>query len=275
MSATSPIEWLLGGATWNWLVGCSFASAGCRECYALGMTRRLAGSLGGPYAEAIRNGRWSGRVLLREDKLDEPARWRKGRLVFVNSMSDTFHEEVPDAWLDRAFTMMDAARNHTYLLVTKRARRMREYLTRRYPHGAPKHIWAGGSVCNQDDAERQAPEVMATPAAVRFLSCEPLVGPVDLSRWLWADLDGRGRARLNRIHWTIIGGESGARARRVEVAEIRSLLEQCRAAGVRAFMKQLGTAWAREQDGLPDPKGADPEEWDADLRVREMPEASR
>ncbi len=312
MSSNSPIEWLLGGATWNWLVGCAFASEGCLHCWALIMTRRLAGSLGGVYADAIDDGRWSGRVLLREDKLSEPEHWAKPRLVFVNSMSDTFHENVPDAWLDRAFDVMERADWHTYLLLTKRAKRMREYLSRRYPDGVPKHIWAGVSVCNQDDADRHVPPLLEIRAAVLFLSCEPLVGPVALDPFWLGCLGAAACDRRRpdkgatccappcppRIGWVIAGGEGGPGARACGVTWIRSLVQQCGVAHVPAYVKQLGAyvamdeeAWRAEKPMrlldhrdaalgpgrvrlcLPGKKGQFPDSWPADLRVREMPEA--
>jgi protein gp37 len=306
VSDRSLIEWLLGGATWNFLVGCSPASVGCEHCFAEAMTRRLAGSLGGPYRDAIADGHWSGRVLFREDKVLDPERWRKPRLVFVNSMADTFHAKVPEAVLDRAFDVMERVDRHTYLLLTKRAGLMREYLARRYPGGAPRHIWAGASVCTQEDLERQAQHLVATPAAVRFLSCEPLLGPLDLQ---YAAFNGADSLQsLAGIDWVIVGGESGPKARPCDVAWIRSIVAQCRAASVPAFCKQLGaniedrndagfdgdtpTSWPMDTDvehdendtgyqGAPirirtrDRKGGDMEEWPADLRVRELPTETR
>jgi protein gp37 len=258
----SPIEWLRGGSTWNFLAGCSFASVGCQGCYALGMTRRLAGSLGGVYRDAIEDGRWSGRVLVREDKLREPERWRKGRLVFVNSMSDTFHPDVPEAVLDRAFDVMERASQHVYLLLTKRARRLAEYLGRRYPQGAPRHIRAGASVCTQDDADRQVPWLLQAPVADLFLSCEPLLGALNLrafslerGRTLDA-LTGRIAIRPAgggvlpargapgpRISWVIGGGETSWQARPTHPDWARALRNQCQSAGVAFFWKAWGE-WA-------------------------------
>jgi protein gp37 len=254
----SKIEWLRGGSTWNFLVGCSRASEGCAACFAEVMTRRLAGGLGGVYRDAIVEGRWSGRVSLREDKLEEPARWRKGRLVFPNSMADTFHHEVPDAWLDRAFDVMDRTRHHRYLLLTKRGPRMAAYLARRYPAGVPEHIWPGASVCTQADAYRQVPPLLSLQASVVWLSCEPLLERIDL-RDLPYDagyhvdaLTGRthgydhrgarfeGAIRTNRIGWVIAGGETSFAARPLHPEWVRSLRNQCQDAGVPFLFKQWG-----------------------------------
>jgi protein gp37 len=287
MSDGSAIQWT--DATWNPVRGCSRVSEGCRHCYAEGVAARFAGP-GRPYEGLARftpaGPQWTGKIRLVPEVLEEPLRWKKPRRVFVNSMSDLFHEDVPDSFIRAVFTTMAQTPRHTYQVLTKRAGRMRELLTRwgesrltlREGHGTVlPNVWLGVSVESQAAAYDRIPHLIETPAAVRFLSCEPLLDPIDLSPWLVADLGAGGRARLGLLHWVIVGGESGRGARPCEPDWIRSVLEQCREAGVPAFCKQLGAAWAHEQPSHPfnDAKGGDPDEWPADLRVRQWAEAQR
>jgi protein gp37 len=291
-------------ATWNPLRGCARVSEGCRFCYAEGVSARFSGP-GLPYeglAKMTPQGpRWTGAIRLVPEVLDQPLRWRRPRRIFVNSMSDLFHEDVPDSFIRAVFTSMAQARQHTFQILTKRAARMRELLSRwagsrltlREGYGTVlPNVWLGVSVEDQRAADDRIPELLATPAAVRFLSCEPLLGPVDVSRALrphlvdradgtlhWNDEPGiehhRGGTWDTRpIGWVIVGGESGRGARLMDEAWARSLVEQYRVAGVPVFVKQLGSVWARESKHWPhgDSKGGDPEEWPEDLRVREMPE---
>jgi protein gp37 len=455
----TKIEWCRGedgaeGKTWNPVTWCTKVSAGCKNCYAEGVANRFWGD------------RKFTDVRTHADRLDEPLRWRKPRRVFVNSMSDLFHEYVPDEFIDRVFAVMSLAPQHTFQVLTKRPRRMREYVRSRTAEqcllaadegrargvmaeeprlsffarallgsingGVSKrdwplpNVWLGVSCEDQKSADERIPLLLRTPAAVRFLSCEPLIGPVDLAGWgaaivaddfhaaqpatwdgyqwpewvpaeerrqiekFWSVQDGRGprgwieNQRTNRtpasgarvgvtlanggwgtvvpalsplavkrgrwlhswnnvgrvitddgeticasagfgpswlerwlqadgkyrhqLHWVIAGGESGPGARPCDVAWIRSIVEQCKAAGVAAFVKQLGArphgsdamkahadrnqrlatprhGPATQQDAddlheliaaagmrLSDRKGGDPSEWPSDLRVREFPE---
>jgi protein gp37 len=220
--------------------------------------------------------------------------------VFVNSMSDVFHEGVPDELVARVFAVMLAAEQHTFQVLTKRHARMRSLLTspafadqvlelavaeygvlswRDQDHWWPvPNVWIGVSVENQHWADIRIPALIETQAAVRFLSCEPLLGPVDLSAWLgieysdmglWAADPPAGRPSL---HWVIVGGESGPGARPMDWWWIGDIVEQCQAAEVAVFVKQMGTAWARRHGA--DPKGGDWGYWPADLRLREFPQGS-
>jgi protein gp37 len=308
VSDGSAIEWT--DASWNPVRGCSRVSEGCRHCYAEGVAARFS-KPGAPYEGLARftpqGPRWTGKIRLVPELLEQPLRWRKPRRVFVNSMSDLFHEDVPDSFIDAVFLTMIAAPQHTFQILTKRAARMRRWFEARWsgvesvriasPRKTPErpwplpNVWLGVSVEDQAAADERIPELLAAPAAVRFLSCEPLLGPVDLDglsvprpggEWRFSALrpdtdPGDDECfRGARVDWVIVGGESGFRARPLEVEWARSIVEQCRAAGVPAFVKQLGAAWAsaeaRGPAGFTDPKGGDPEEWPEDLRVREWPE---
>lgn len=316
MANKSQIEWT--DATWNPLRGCSRISPGCVNCYAERMAARgLPGlsspATGEPFAIMTPSGpRWTGKVELIESKLLEPLRWRKPRIVFCNSMSDLFHERVPDEWIDRIFAVMALCPQHYFLVLTKRADRMQQYMTTefmcnrvfkqmvtvtpdrgvwRWPgmREAFKHIGLGVSVEDQQRADERIPHLLETPAAVRFISAEPLLGPVDLTRWLRRATDSLGiPTQLDRRpDWVIVGGESGPGARPCYVKWVRDLKNQCVDSGVAAFVKQLGaeihgdhteffTAEHIPMEGhrtwrLIDPKGGDPREWPEDLRVRQYP----
>lgn len=325
MSDKSSIEWT--EATWNPVRGCTKVSPGCKHCYAETFAERFRGVPGHPYEQGFD-------LRLVPEALSIPIHWRAPRRVFVNSMSDLFHEAVSFEYIDQVFgvmaacecTVCDGGPGHTFQVLTKRPERMRHYLStdrRRFwareavrfgggenpdplydqvdsgPEVLP-HVWLGVSVESQAAADERIPHLLATPAAVRFLSCEPLLGPVDLQPTIdaWARDVASGSAAPGRIGWVIVGGESGAGARPCDVAWIRSIVEQCRAAGLPAFVKQLGAhsvmaeaAWHElaahgpapiirpgARDGfvrlsLEDPKGGDMRWWPRDLRVRQMPEA--
>lgn len=217
--AKSSIEWT--EATWNPVTGCTKISAGCKNCYAERMARRLQG-MGQPN---YRNGF---RLTLHEHAVALPFSWRKPQIVFVNSMSDLFHRDVPLAFLQRVFAVMQAAGQHRFQILTKRAERLRE-LAPLLPW--PEHVWMGVSVENADHGDRIS-HLRATPAAVKFLSLEPLLGPLP-------GLD------LHGIDWVIVGGESGPRARPMDAAWVRDLRDQCLAAGVPFFFKQWGGVWKK------------------------------
>lgn len=260
MSDKSKIEWT--DATWNPIRGCSKVSEGCRNCYAERVAARFAGE-GMPYeglAEMTQHGpRWTGAIRLVPEVLDKPLRWKKTRRIFVNSMSDLFHPDVPLDFLDRIFAVMSLASHHTFMILTKRPERMREYITYRAAKNFShlKHVvwplpnvWLGVSVENQKAADERISLLLQTPAAVRFLSCEPLLGPVDLSKWLPWDLFRRNmdmyepNPNYRGIDWIIVGGESGPNARPMHPDWVRSIRDQCVAAEVPFFFKQWGE-WAQ------------------------------
>jgi protein gp37 len=218
MADGSAIEWT--DATWNPVTGCTKITAGCDNCYAERFSERWRGVPGHPFEHGFD-------LTLRPERLDQPLAWRRPRMIFVNSMSDLFHKEVPDAFIDHVFDTMEAADWHVFQVLTKRSSLMRDYLRQRYAEKAPpKHIWLGVSVEDASAAARVR-HLTEAPAGVRFLSIEPLIGPLGP-----IDLDG--------IHWVITGGESGPNARPMQVDWVREIRDQCRQAGVAFFFKQWG-----------------------------------
>ena len=202
--------------TWNPVTGCTKISQGCKHCYAERMARRLE-AMG---SDRYRNGF---NVTLHPDLLDVPRRWRQARIVFVNSMSDLFHDDIPLAYIQRVFATMRDCAHHTFQVLTKRSERLAE-LAPRLPW--PNNVWMGVSVEDARVIHRVA-DLQTVPAAVRFLSLEPLIGPLDA-------------LPLNGIHWAIVGGESGPRARPLRKEWVTSIFRQCRAARVPFFFKQWG-----------------------------------
>ena len=265
MGAKTSIEWTRGddgspGATWNPVTGCTKVSEGCDHCYAETIAHRFAGT------KAYPNGF---DVTLRPERLDQPLRWTRPRRIFVNSMSDLFHADVPDAFVAQVFAIMALAPQHTFQVLTKRPGRMRSVLSSEvfrlrvetealrirtqqwaageYPRGRKAedrtrwifpgwplpNVWLGVSVENQKWADVRIPQLLDTPAAVRFLSCEPLLGPLIL----------KGQSVGVGIDWVIVGGESGAHARPMHPGWAHSLRDQCTAAGIPFLFKQWGE-WA-------------------------------
>lgn len=219
MSDRSSIEWT--DATWNPVRGCTKISPGCAHCYAETFAERFRGVPGHPYEQGFD-------LRLIPGKLAEPLRWPGARMVFVNSMSDLFHEDVPDAYIAAVVRVMQRADWHTYQVLTKRADRLAHLLntTLRDAADAP-HIWWGVSVENRRHGLPRIEHLRSSPARVRFLSIEPL-------------LEDLGALDLQGIHWAIVGGESGHGARPMEAEWVRSIRDQCRAAGVPFFFKQWG-----------------------------------
>jgi protein gp37 len=232
MQKTS-IEWT--DAVWNFSTGCNKISPGCRSCYAEAIAERFRGS------KAFPNGF---DFTLHPERINQPRSWRKPMRVFVNSMSDLFHEEMPIKTLQELFGVMAECPQHVFQILTKRHERLAELAPSL--HWTP-NIWMGVSIENQDYAHR-ADYLRKVPAAIRFISAEPLLGPFEL------DLAG--------IHWVIVGGESGPRCRPMSIERARSISDQCRKTGSHYFLKQLG--------GYPDKRHA-LEDFPADLRIREMP----
>jgi protein gp37 len=229
MSDRSAIEWT--EATWNPVTGCSKVSPGCDHCYAETFAERWRGIPGHPYEQGFDLRFWP-------ERLEQPQRWKRPRVVFVNSMSDLFHERVPVSFIRRVFESMASAPQHTFQVLSKRPGRMASVLRQVQPDPLP-HVWVGTSI-ESDNYVWRADKLREAPAAVRFLSCEPLLGPlpsVDL-----ADID-----------WVIVGGESGPRHRHAEANWVRGLRDQCVTEGVAFFFKQWGgrtpKANGRELDG--------------------------
>ncbi|MGV3518190.1 DUF5131 family protein [Luteitalea sp.] len=328
MSDKTGISWT--DATWNPIRGCTRVSEGCRHCYAETVAHRHGGP-GRPYEGLTTNGRWNGTIKVVDEHLTDPLRWQRPRRVFVNSMSDLFHENVADETIDRIFAVMALSPRHSFQVLTKRPARMRAYLsggldrrvdigetaynlakwgpavcahlvTANSPMWPLPNVWLGVSVEDQATADARIPLLLQTPAAVRFISAEPLLGAIDLTRRI-----GGGPF----LDWVIVGGESGHGARPCWTPWVRRIVEQCTAAGVACFVKQLGANvrdrndagfmgdepdhWPEHigfegrvehdldgtRDGyqgapvrihLHDRKGADMAEWPEDLRVRQFPE---
>jgi protein gp37 len=333
MAGKSNIEWT--GHTWNPLAGCSVKSTGCKHCYAMPMAARLeamgqalyAGLTTPSSAGPVFNGtvRQAG-----EHVLLAPLKRKKPTVYFVNSMSDLFHENVSDEWIDRIFAVMALCPQHTFQVLTKRAGRMREYISAEnrchiigdemlrladirpgfkcVPWPFP-NVWLGVSTERQQEADERIRPLLDTPAAVRFISAEPLLGSIDLSRLcILPQKPGSVRAGIHinalqgrycesgvaytgdwdisgpsppvserrKLDWVIVGGESGPGSRPMQMEWARDIVNECAAADVRCFVKQLGTNpilndspfWLQ----LDRKKGGDPDEWPAYLNVREMPE---
>lgn len=287
MADKTGIEWT--DATWNPIVGCSIVSKGCTNCYAMKVagartkhTAKYQGLTAGSKAGPV----WTGEVRFWEKALLDPLKWKEPRRVFVNSMGDLFHESIPDEWIDRCFAVMALCTQHTFQILTKRPERMLVYLADPYAQSriaratweatpvdrtitdvgltfAPterpsvyfvdnwplKNVWLGTSTEDQASADGRIPLLLATPAAKRFISAEPLLGAIDLTSIRFPNANGATEdwdalalhgAAGNTLDWVIVGGESGPKARPMHPDWARSLRDQCQAAGVPFFFKQWG-----------------------------------
>ena len=235
MADSSTIEWT--EATWNPVTGCTKISPGCQNCYAERMARRLQAMGSANYAEGFQ-------LRVHEEVLPLPLKWKKRRTIFVNSMSDLFHKDVPTSFITRVFDVMAGAPHHTFQVLTKRSDRLRT-LGGKLPW--PDNVWMGVSVENADYCYR-IDHLRETPARTRFISFEPLLGSIPN-----VDLTG--------IDWSIVGGESGPRARRMSQAWVRGIRDQCQSGGTLFFFKQWGgfnkkkagrTLDGRTWDGMPE-----------------------
>lgn len=343
---TTNIQWAQNpdgspGETWNPVVGCTRVSAGCDHCYAFALHDKRFAANGdaaraalmdpsalqlASRAEAIRGARTAGiklplppqydlpfsRVQLMPERLTKPFHWRKPRRVFVNSMSDLFHEDVPDEFIDQVFAVMEMTPQHTFMILTKRPERMRAYMAGMEDEEALKsvmiraeddagwplpNVWLGVSVENQETVDERIPLLLATSAAKRFISAEPLLSPIALPPYIpFADGQGYRAARgalgpmlgSPRLDLVIVGGESGPGARPCDIVWIRSIVRQCWVAGTACFVKQLGSHVISEPmafgvgnsarvDGghwrhkMSHPHGGSMDEWPEDLRIRQFP----
>ena len=266
MSKTK-IEW--AEEVWNPVTGCTKISPGCKNCYAERMSKRLAGRFGYPAVNPFR-------VTLHPDKLTEPLNWKKPKRIFVCSMGDLFHEDVPDSWIAAVFKSIgmcmsagDARKDHIFMVLTKRPERMRNFF-RDWPlfENLP-NVWLGVSAENQEPADARIPVLLSIPAVKRFVSLEPMLGPVDLDNieckpgyfenalsleeWAGAEDSPEVKASMGGgalLDWVICGGESGPGARPVHPEWVRGVRDQCEAYGVPFFFKQWGE-WAEDkQHGL-------------------------
>lgn len=228
----SEIEWT--DTTWNPIAGCSIMSDGCSNCYAMHMAYRLE-RMGVKKYEGVsrRSGKktvWTGKIVQDEKSLDVPFKWKKPRKVFVNSMSDLFHEGVDANFIEKIWKVMEQTPQHNYQILTKRPDRMKEFIRDRIQLVLP-NVWLGTSVENNKVIAR-INELSKIPATIRFISFEPLIAPV-------------GEVNLEHIDWAIVGGESGPKARPIEELWIDEIYEQCKISGTRFFFKQWG-AWGKD-----------------------------
>lgn len=305
MAEHSTIEWTQAG--WNPIAGCSVKSPGCLRCYAMKrVAPRLAKNPATPhYAGTVAPSKagpvFTGVVNLASERvLTAPLRWKKPRMIFVNSTSDLFHENVPDEWIDRIFAVMALSPQHTFQVLTKRSERMREYLpvfygmegerapiidrhvaAFRYVEracgrpisptgtGVPlPNVWLGVSAERQKEADERVPDLLATPAAVRFVSAEPLIGPIDFTN-INGQVPEYGTAKAHgtdtltphnrslrpQLDWIIVGGESGKDARPMHPDWARQIRDDCKEAGVPFFFKQWGS-WLPGQNDVYEGAGA-------------------
>lgn len=300
MGDKTGIQW--SDATWNPVTGCTKVSQGCKNCYAEGVAERFwedqyepivcprcAGSEQ-PNVCRLCDGRGEiprrfTDVMCHEDRLDQPLRWKRPRRIFVNSMSDLFHEDVPDGFIAQVFAVMAAASQHTFQVLTKRPERMKRLVSsgpdaitvewdilaeRRYGHDCGRYplpnVHLGVSVEDQATADERIPLLLDTPAALRFVSYEPALAGVDLDRWVFnrrksirhamygpmACNEEQADAIVDPVlDWIIVGGESGPKARPFDLAWARQTVKQCRAAGVPVFVKQLGARPVDDVKGGP------------------------
>lgn len=225
MGDTSPIEWT--EATWNPVAGCAVLSPGCTNCYAMRMARRLEAMGHEKYKNLTRisggRSKWTGKIRLDEQSLYAPTKWSRGRKVFVNSMSDLFHESVPIEFIERVFDVMNKTPRHTYQILTKRAERLQEISNQLEWQD---NVWMGVSVENQDFSYR-VDCLRKTRAKIKFLSIEPLIGPID-------------NINLDGIDWVIVGGESGPNARPIKPEWVYSIRDECQRLNIPFHFKQWG-----------------------------------
>lgn len=225
--ADTSIEWT--DATWNPVAGCTILTAGCTNCYAMRMAARLEAMGVDKYVGTTRKSggraKWTGKIVLDENALSIPERWSKPRRVFVNSMSDLFHTDVPEAFVRKVWSVMARTRRHTYQILTKRPDRMSDILRKDGFHVLP-NVWLGTSV-EDGRVLHRLDELREVPAAVRFVSYEPLIGSV-------------AGGDLKDIHWAIVGGESGPNARSMDPRWIDEIFDQCTDADAAFFFKQWG-----------------------------------
>ena len=334
MSAKTHIAWtstvhpdgaVTPGATWNCLTGCNRDGPDCEGCYAefeAGTRMKNVASYAGTTRMTSDGPRWTGKVNLLHEKLDLPIRWQRPRMIFVNSMSDVFHKNVPFDFIDHMYAVMAVCPRHRFQILTKRGDRMVEYyesdpaerirdiadklessrapaLERWTEYGQDfvdlkawplPNVWAGISAGDQETANRRVPYLLLIPAAVHWVSYEPSIGRLDLTKldagsaghkdlyWINAltgrqdDMGRPCRDLPGKVDWVVAGGESGSKARPSEYDWYRSMRDDCSKAGVPFFMKQVGAQLA-QAGGMKHRAGADPEEWPDDLRVRQFPEA--
>ena len=228
MASATEIEWT--DATWNPVTGCTKISAGCDNCYAARFSERFRGVRGHPFETGFD-------LTLRPERLLQPYSWQRSRRIFVNSMSDLFHKEIPKSFIDKVFDTMERADWHIYQVLTKRSPLMRNFMNQRYEsRPVPAHIWIGVSV-EDGKAVSRMEHLRTTNASIRFLSIEPLIAPL-------------GELNLVGIDWVIVGGESGPRARPMDARWAIDIKNQCQKSNIPFFFKQWGGRIAKSRGRL-------------------------
>jgi protein gp37 len=274
----TKIEW--AEKTWNPITGCTKISEGCKNCYAERMSKRLAGRYGYPKDKPFA-------VTFHEDRLQEPLKWRNPSMIFVCSMGDLFHDDVETKWLDKVFAVMALCPQHTFLLLTKRPENMQKYITSKNKFGDSSickaindipaslgnrvgcleipfsNVWLGVTAENQREANNRIPILLETPTIKRFVSIEPMLefislDELDVYRSITQKIDSlsgyhfypekRATININKLDWIICGGETGQKARQMQVEWARNLRDQCKYAGVPFFFKKLGQGKETPQD---------------------------
>lgn len=267
----NPIGWC--DETWNPIIGCSKLSPGCQNCYAERMATRLASMGTRGYGDVVNNGRWNGKTALVESELDKPLRWKTPRRIFVCSMGDLFHVSVKNEWIDLVFAAAAIYSQHTFMMLTKRPSRMLQYMSAgdelwcdRWPRSMAqicgeceptifplRNVWLGVTAENQEQANKRIPVLLDTPAAKRFVSIEPMIGPVDLYRGGFTFLEKltspSGR-KYDCLDWVICGPENGPHKRPFNLDWARRVRDDCAAAGV-PFWYKGGMLDGREHHEVP------------------------
>lgn len=314
MGDKAKIAWT--EASWNVIVGCSRISAGCKNCYAIGMANRLGSNPATPQYKGLTTQKsgnidWAGETHFVEKLLNKPKEWTRSRRIFVCSMADLFHETVKDEWLDQIFHVIADCPHHVFQVLTKRDERMVEYLSSSrfqkivsdagYTSYLP-NLWLGVTVEDPTSAVKRPANLLKTDAAIRFISCEPLLSEVNLAPYFGRRFEcrvcgfnhieaGRGAYKQEKycglcagdcgedvrlklygrgIDWVIVGGESGPNARPMDLEWARKILSECKKAGVKFFFKQTGSMYASEHD-LEHKKGENPAEWPDDINIQQYP----
>jgi protein gp37 len=306
---STKIEWVQSldgkpGETWNPIVGCSHVSPGCNNCYAEKMAWRLKCMGCAQYKSVVTNKGWTGKTFLAEKQLGKPQLRKRPTTFFVCSMSDLFHEDVPPHWVNNVFGVMRDLPKNTFILLSKRAKRMQHYLNNwvNIYGGALPNVWANVTTENQRMADKRIPLLLRTPAAIRGVSVEPMLEPVDLDRYFYgwcphcgsdfgctyenkclgcskriaqsyltaydesAPTDDPDELWIPPINWVIIGAESGPKRRPCSLEWVRDLVGQCKRANVPVFVKQLDIEGKLSKNMS---------EWPPDLRIRQMPRRER
>jgi len=246
--------------TWNTIVGCSKVSEGCKNCYAEKMAVRLDNIGLQQYAKVVKEHvGWNGKTAFVKSAPEKPLHWKKPRMIFVNSMGDTFHESVPFDWIDGLMRIIRQCPQHTFQILTKRPKRMHEYFCT--VNELPEcNVWLGVTAENQRCADERIPILLQIPAAKRFVSIEPMLGNMIIDPFIHP-IDNNGKQYKSGLDWIIVGCESGHNRRECKIEWVESVVQQCQDANVPVFVKQLSINGKVEHDITKFPKHLQIQEW--------------